>query len=227
MKNKSLPKDISDKIVKYIIEEKLNPGDRLPNEYELMQLYGVGRNTIRESLKILSSRNIITIKQGSGTYISQKAGVSDDPLGLSLILDREKLINDILDFRIIIEPTIAELAAQNATEENIRNLEKILNTMESKVNNRENFLESDQLFHIELAKISNNIIISKIIPIITEGIKIFATEVSETEYTQTLLSHKKLFNAVKDHKPKDAKDIMAFHILFNKERYHYNHPTYY
>ena len=83
----------------------------------------VGRGTIREAVKILESRNIVTVKQGAGTFVCEKYGVADDPLGLCLMENKEKAVKDLVDMRIIIEPEIAALAAQYAKEDDIRELE--------------------------------------------------------------------------------------------------------
>lgn len=59
-------------LLEMIQKEGFGPGDKLPTEAELVESLGVGRNTVREALRILMSRNIVTIRQGSGTFISEK-----------------------------------------------------------------------------------------------------------------------------------------------------------
>ena len=85
MEKQTLGEIASQKLLEMIQRDGYTAGDKLPTEAELVELLGVGRNTVREALRILMSRNIVTIRQGSGTFISDKNGVSDDPLGLSLI----------------------------------------------------------------------------------------------------------------------------------------------
>ena len=60
---KSLPEKLSDDIVNYILKEKLQPGDRLPNESILAETLGAGRSSVREAMKLLASRNIVTIRE--------------------------------------------------------------------------------------------------------------------------------------------------------------------
>ena len=72
--DKSLPEKLSDDIISFILKENLEPGDRLPNESILSEKMGAGRSSIREAMKLLASRNIVTIRQGSGTYISSSPG---------------------------------------------------------------------------------------------------------------------------------------------------------
>ena len=74
----------ADAIIKFITSENLTAGDKLPNEYELAKTLDVGRSTIREAVRSLVSRNILEVRQGSGTYVSENTGISDDPLGFAL-----------------------------------------------------------------------------------------------------------------------------------------------
>ena len=72
---KGLPQKISDDIIALILEENLKPGDKLPNETILSQRLDVGRSSLREAMKLLASRNIVTVRQGSGTYIAASPGI--------------------------------------------------------------------------------------------------------------------------------------------------------
>ena len=80
---KSLPQKISEDIIALILEENLQPGDKLPNETILSERLNARRSSVREAMKLLASRNIVTIRQGSGTYISSSPGMVDDPLGFT------------------------------------------------------------------------------------------------------------------------------------------------
>ena len=113
---KSLPQKISEDIITFILEEKLQPGDKLPNETVLSEHLNAGRSSIREAMKLLASRNIVTIRQGSGTYIASSPGVVQDPLGFTFISDKQKLIHDLLEVRFLLEPSIAAMAAAHADE---------------------------------------------------------------------------------------------------------------
>ena len=72
---KSLPQKISEDIIALILEENLQPGDKLPNETILSERLNARRSSVREAMKLLASRNIVTIRQGSGTYISSSPGM--------------------------------------------------------------------------------------------------------------------------------------------------------
>ena len=62
-------------------------------------------------MKLLASRNIVTIKQGSGTYVASSPGIVDDPFGFTFISDKKKLVQDLLEIRFLLEPSIAAMSA--------------------------------------------------------------------------------------------------------------------
>ena len=128
---KTLAEQVADGIMNLIQETPYKAGDKLPTEKELCESTGAGRNTVREALKILASRNVLEIRQGAGTFVSEKQGIPDDPLGFSMVNDHVKLTKDLLQVRIMLEPQIAALAAQCAKEHEIKELEEILEEMEA------------------------------------------------------------------------------------------------
>ena len=95
---KSLPQKISEDIIALILEENLQPGDKLPNETILSERLNAGRSSVREAMKLLASRNIVTVRQGSGTYIAASPGMVEDPLGFLFIGDKEIKFNEILAY---------------------------------------------------------------------------------------------------------------------------------
>ena len=119
---KSLPQKISEDIITLILEENLQPGDKLPNETILSERLNAGRSSVREAMKLLASRNIVTIRQGSGTYIASSPGMVDDPLGFTFIGNKQKLINDLLEVRFLLEPPIAAMAATRADKKDIKKI---------------------------------------------------------------------------------------------------------
>lgn len=219
MEKQTLGEIASQKLLEMIQEKGYTAGDKLPTEAELAGLLGVGRNTLREALRILMSRNIVTIRQGSGTFISEKNGVADDPLGFSMIEDRRKLTEDLIQIRVILEPPIAALAAQNATSEDIVALETVLMELEACMEKREDYSEKDSQFHATIAGCSHNQVMANLIPVITDGVQVFAGSVRETEYEKTRDSHRRIFEAIRSHRPVDAQQAMYFHLMFNDIRY--------
>ena len=219
MEKQTLGEITAQKLLGMIREKGYGPGDRLPTEMELSEALGVGRNTVREALRILMSRNIVTVRQGSGTFVSDKNGIPDDPLGFSMADDTRKLTRDLLQVRLILEPPIAALAAQNAEPEDLARLEAILLEVEALIRSRRDYAEMDSRFHAQIAACSHNAVMSNLVPVITDGVRVFASAVRETEYDQTLASHRAIFEAIRDRRALDAGQAMYYHLMYNQNRY--------
>ena len=213
---KTLAEQVADGIMNLIQETPYKAGDKLPTEKELCESTGAGRNTVREALKILASRNVLEIRQGAGTFVSEKQGIPDDPLGFSMVNDHVKLTRDLLQVRIMLEPQIAALAAQCAKEHEI---EEILEEMEAAMKKREDYSELDTKFHTKIAQCTHNIVMENLLPVIGKGVAVFAKEVAQTEYDRTWISHRKIFCYIRDHKPFEAEMEMQYHLLYNTSRY--------
>ena len=216
---KTLAEQVADGIMNLIQETPYKAGDKLPTEKELCESTGAGRNTVREALKILASRNVLEIRQGAGTFVSEKQGIPDDPLGFSMVNDHVKLTKDLLQVRIMLEPQIAALAAQCAKEQEIKELEEILEEMEAAMKKREDYSELDTKFHTKIAQCTHNIVMENLLPVIGKGVAVFAKEVAQTEYDRTWISHRKIFCYIRDHKPFEAEMEMQYHLLYNTSRY--------
>lgn len=213
---KSLGEQTSERIIQLIIENDLNVGDKLPNEYELAQQLDVGRSTIREAIKALTSRNVLEIKRGSGTFISQKCGISDDPLGLMFVKDKMKLATDLLEVRFMIEPRIASLAATNATDEEIKNMEDLCNQVEELILKNEPHVDLDIEFHKAIAKSSKNIVTVNLIPIINRSITLFIDVTNKQLKQETIDTHREILEAIKRRDANAAHDAMVLHLIHNR-----------
>ena len=81
-------------------------------------------------MRLLASRNIVTIRQGSGTYIASSPGMVDDPLCFTFIGNKQKLINDLLEVRFLLEPPIAAMAATRADKKDIKKITALCDEVE-------------------------------------------------------------------------------------------------
>jgi DNA-binding FadR family transcriptional regulator len=217
LKNKLLAERVREQIYQYILNTPIQIGEKLPNEFELAEKYGVGRSTIREAVKLLVSSGILEVKRGSGTYVISTISAELDPLGLSGIEDKTTLAMDIVNIRIILEPGIAELAALNATEANIEKLRKLCSIVETKIAKGENYVEDDIAFHICVAECSQNKVVEQLLPIIDTSVMMFVNVTHNKLTQETIMTHKAITDAIADHDPVRAKAAMVMHISFNRD----------
>lgn len=215
---KSLPEKTADVICDMLYRDNYRVGAKLPNELELAKMLEVSRNTVRQAIKILVERNVLEVQRGSGTFVSAKLGMSDDPLGLSMICDKDKMVMDLLDVRLLIEPKMAALAAENATEAEIKNLKKICGKLEEVCRRKENYYELDMEFHTFIAGCSRNLVIHSLYPAICHTILLQENVVRDRMREQTVQAHRRIYEAIAAHKGSEAYDAMISHLVQNKER---------
>ena len=213
---KSLSEVTADTIVQHIINEGLGKGDKLPNEKILCELLGVGRSTLREAVRMLASRNILIVKHGSGIYVSDKPGVSQDPLGFTFVKDKKRLIHDLVEFRMMLEPRVAALAAQNRTKEQLAKLEAQAAVVDELISQGKSHAQADSVFHSLLGEMSGNSVLPNLEPIIFKAIDLFI-DLSQSKLSHdTIGEHRAIVEAIKAGKSVDASDAMIAHLLNNK-----------
>lgn len=216
-KQQSLSERVADDIQEMIISQKYLVGERLANEFELAEELKVGRNTIREAIKLLASKNIVEIRRGKGTFVSERPGLIDDPLGLSFLSNQAFLSADLLEVRQIIEPAIAKLAARNRTSENIEEMLASCLAVEEAIALGKNHTEEDMLFHTAIAKGTQNQVIPNLIPIIHSSISAFIEETNNVLKQETITTHREILAAIKSGSEEQAEEAMKEHLRINAE----------
>ena len=217
MKNKLLVEQTRDRMFQYILDSNLEVGAKLPNEFVLAQLFEVGRSTVREAVKQLVSQGILSVKQGSGTYVAGLTLADQDPLGLRAVKDKMKLAWDLVNVRMILEPEIAELAALNATDEDIKKLRELCDEVEAKINNKEEYVQADIAFHVWVAACAKNTVMEQLIPIIDTAVLMFVNVTHQQLKQETVMTHRMMTEAIASHDPLGAKSAMGMHIGFNRD----------
>ena len=216
LKNKLLAEQVEDQIYHYILDEALEPGAKLPNEFALGEKFRVGRSTIREAVKLLVSRGVLRVKHGSGTYVASLFPLHANPLGLDAVEDKLQLALDLTDVRLMLEPSIASLAAQNRTDEEVEQLAEYCDAVREKIEAGEDYLIEDMRFHWFLAKCSHNMVVEPLMPIIDAAVISIANITRKELLTMTIDTHKEILDAVRDRDPQAARSAMSVHLDTNR-----------
>ena len=216
---KLLTRAVEKKIIKIIKENYMQPGDKLKNEYELAELLNVSRGTIREAIKSLVSRNILEVRQGAGTFVSNKNGVPEDPLGLTFISDikeDKKVALDLLDIRLMLEPEIAALAAVKGTTKQIKTMLEQCKIVEELIKKGEDYREADILFHKRIAQCSGNRVIENLIPIINSSVSLTINLTEDVFRQNTYKEHRAVAEAIASGDSLGAKCAMIVQLNTNR-----------
>lgn len=214
----------ADSIIEFISSKNLGSGDKLPNEYNLAKNLDVGRSTLREAVRSLVSRNVLEVRQGSGTYVSKNIGISEDPLGFTFVKDTLKLTEDLFSLRYILEPEVAMLAANNRTAHQMAYLEQINHEIEESITTTDRLhFELDIEFHAIIAKMSGNIAMDHLIPVINQSITLYNSYyTNEQSKAETIQFHKEIVQAIRDKNSIQAKYSMQLHIANNQRQLEIN-----
>lgn len=214
----TLTEQILDELIEYIKENRLRPGDRLGTEVEMARRLGVSRGTIRGAIKILVARNVLEVRQGSGTYLADgKTQPVGDPLGLELIPNQFKLTWDLHEIRMLLEPEIAYMAAKNITEEQLERLRDMCNEMERLSAQRKERAVVDVEFHVCLAESCGNLVAPKLIPVLRQGVELFIKYTHREATPESVAKHRDILEALEAHDPQWAKDMMLMHLTYNSQ----------
>jgi len=194
-----------------LVEERFRAGDKLPNELELAQELGISRVTLREAVRILCTRGLVEIKRGKGTYVSAyEAPVSNADLSpLSGVAASHR---DLLEIRMMVEPSASYYAAKRATQEEIETIKALSLRLEEQVAHGQNPLRSEQEFHNAIAMASHNQFMRELMPIINKTIYTDITYFKES-ITYSLQDHRELVQFIETRNAEGARRMMQLHIL--------------
>ncbi len=208
-----LHEQIVSQIQALIDNGRLKHGDQLPPERELATIFKVSRHSVREAIRILEQKRVLKSRPGSGTYIilEDESAVVEF---LATAINKEKnTLDEIFQFRELLEPQIASLAAQNATREDRRTLEDILERQRSE-REKDASQQLDQQFHLALAKATGNTVLLETVKLLGH---IFSK--SRQPYSQSdprrklsIQGHREIVRAIQQGNPEAARESMAAHL---------------
>ena len=213
--SRPLAEQVAEQSRQLILDRHLTGGDKLPNEFELAEQLNVGRGTVREAVKLLVARNVLEIRRGRGTFVTQQTGVIHDPLGFAYMPDQARLSRELLDIRLNMEPWIASMAAQNATPEDIAELRRLCREVENLIHAKKNSLSKDEELHICIARCSQNRVAPKLLPVITYSVHLFGKLRGSRTHQDTIDTHRRIVEAIAAHDPDAAKASMHMHLMTN------------
>ena len=149
------PDDVLNQLTGLITSGELDPGDRLPSERKLAETFGISRPVVREALRVLATQGLISIQTGRGAFVTKPSAADTMKSTTRVLRGSVATARDVLIARKMLERQTVRLAAQNATEADIRVLEATLDAFESAGGVLER-ASADLTFHARLSKSAHN-----------------------------------------------------------------------
>ena len=140
-----------------------NPASEFPPRNSSVEQFGVGRTSVREALKSLSVMGILESHAGDGTFVSaNRDRYLERAFQWGLLLDR-KVVNDLVETRLLLESHTTYLAARRATADDLAAMERAVQGMEESVSDPKRYLEHDLRFHLRIAQATQNTILGNLL----------------------------------------------------------------
>jgi GntR family transcriptional regulator, transcriptional repressor for pyruvate dehydrogenase complex len=201
--------------IRHLVEKgKLKRGDQLPTERELSETFKVSRATVREAIFSLETMKLVDRRQGDGTYViasSEEALVQ--PLAATLFHEKDDLI-DIFFLRKIIEPEVVQLATENATPEELNELEEIIREQEKEIAGGRDPIHADSEFHHLLARMSRNRVLERLLLALLDLLGQTREKYLQTEERKqkSLQGHLEIVAAIQNGNTVVARQAMRRHL---------------
>lgn len=216
----------AEKIVEFIAEGGLRPGDRLPTEQDLAETLGISRGMVREAIKVLGPMGRVSAQRGRGIFVGHGSTAPSGHLPEHKFMPgRMEHVEQLLEFRLVQERFAASQAALKATPPELRELESALDQCDHAVeeDDLELWASSDNRFHLGIADACGNFFIRA------------ALENARNLQEQTVVlglqsgpggsiflaqdEHREIYRAIRSGEPMEAAEAAEVHLRRTIERY--------
>ncbi len=204
-----------ERIRRLIISGELQPGQRLPAEAELSTQVGVSRGSLREAVRALVSAGVLDVRRGDGTYVTSLtperllAG-----LGPAVEMMQDSSVLKLIESRRVIEPAVSALAAENATDQQIREMYRHLALMRES-QSLEELVQHDTDFHHAVSLAADNVVLASIlrgISSVTVRARVWRGMLQANARERTIAEHTAIADAIKGRQPRVAEAAALLHV---------------
>lgn len=216
-KNGTTAEEVVTRLRDMIHSGELSPGDRLPPERDLAKLLGVSRPTLRAGIRSLATVGILQSRQGAGTFVAQRGEsptLDSSPLRMLSAL-HGFTSDEMFEARLALEMSIAGLAAERATSEQMTLMAEEITGMYASLTEPEQYLVHDMKFHQTIAAASNNRILTSLMNMVAT---ILFDSRSKTvkrarDLKQSAEQHHNIYRAMRERDAESARRAMHDHLI--------------
>jgi len=199
----------------------LKPGEKLPSELELSQQLGVGRSAVREAMKVMQALGVVTIRQGDGTYIvDEPSQTLLSPLVFAVMLESGMNL-ELFELRYMIQVGYTELAARNATPEDMVSIEKAAKLLEEQIESDPDDVEElthrDLGFHYAVLDATHNPLVIRIGRTVEELFFSTIQSALVANMDLALNAHRRITEAIDSRSPEKIREAIDYSLVRWKE----------
>jgi GntR family transcriptional repressor for pyruvate dehydrogenase complex len=204
---------VAERLLGLISTRRLGPGDPLPSERELVELYHVGRSSVREALRMLETQGVIEGATKGSFRIAEFGSTLGSSLGFLITVDAADY-SELFETRRILEGEAAALAASRRTKAQIRSMAKAIADMEAGLPSEEPFITADLRFHLLVAHATRN----RVLLHLMEAIRMLLHRSLSSSYhiagspERAVEMHRLILDAIEGARPEEARQRMQEHV---------------
>jgi GntR family transcriptional repressor for pyruvate dehydrogenase complex len=211
-----LPQQVMEGIQRLLADGTFRPGDRLPVESALARTFGVGRNSVREAVRQLELLGVVEVRQGEGTFVRRLDASSVVAPFRAILALSSASTRQVLEFRRVLEPGIAALAAEHATPDQLALMERALERKVAlqRAGTAASVLAQDLDFHLALAAAAGNPLVLGVAEALLGLLREFRMRLARSSaYSEELTdAERRVLDAVRRGDPKAASAAMREHM---------------
>ena len=215
----NLPGALAGELVKRIVSGQYPPGSTLPSEPALCEGYSVSRTVVREAVKMLQEKGLVQVRRGSGTQVNPQVmwNMLDELVLTASIAEDSGLdvLDDLVVTRRILESDMAYMAASQADEETVEQLERLVAAMDGLVDDPSAYAVQDRAFHDTVMRASGNPIARSVVRALESQVVNTARYLGEVRRDLCVASnqgHRNVYLRIAAHDPEGAAAAMFTHI---------------
>jgi GntR family transcriptional repressor for pyruvate dehydrogenase complex len=216
---------VAEEIKRWIASGELRPGEKLPKEAELQELFSVSKVTAREALKVLEVQGLITISAGvnGGSTVAEVPLARAFQLMQNYLFFKDVSVNDIYAVRRILEPELAAGAVPHFSEADFADLERSIDICEPMVGTEEQALEQrqeDLRFHDIIARANPNPFLRFLAQMLNEMLRQLVVldghashDIYQNFGRDNVHSHRAILEAARRRDAREVYELTATHIV--------------
>lgn len=211
---RNLCEQLVERLQHHIVTQKLQPGDRLPTEIELAKQFGVGRQSVREAIKVLENAGIVETRPHHGSRLKAlDTRRLSNHLRFLFELDAVS-IKETVFVRRILECGAIPLVIEHADENDFQQMEAAIERMKALTQRGETFAAADMTFHQALICATKNRILQGFGGMLQEFFAGLQGRVHfhEKEQWQSIAEHEQIYAALKNRDAVAAQRVMEQHL---------------
>jgi GntR family transcriptional repressor for pyruvate dehydrogenase complex len=209
-----LTMQVVDHVRNLVANGELKPGDRLPPERELARKLKISRSSLRAGIGFLAAMGVLKSRHGAGTFVATGPPALDSSSLTVLGALHGFLPWQMFEARLVIESSVAGLAAERATGEHIAELAEEVAEMYAAMDDPHEYLIHDIRFHRTVARAAANPILGALMETITANLYEArqATVGNAADLKESAEMHREIYRAIRTKNPLAAKQAMERHL---------------